>query len=84
MDKEKELQEAIQEFYATYRKLQKTMKLRMNSHFGLYTDNWIEIWQYSGEEKKLLIKVKTKKEDEDADIECYKRASDHVKSMMRK
>lgn len=84
MDQEQEFKKTIHDFYRVYRELQKHMELRSVTHFSLYTDNYIEIWHYRGEVKgKLLLKVKVQKGEENADIECYKKAAELIKNILR-
>lgn len=49
MSQDERYKKAVHEFYGAYRELQKRMNLRMASHFSMYTDNYIEIWEYRGE-----------------------------------
>lgn len=39
----------IHEYYQIYRALQKRHSLREHSHFDIYGNNLIEIWEYEGE-----------------------------------
>ncbi len=66
----------IKEFYALYRPLQKRNGLRYHSHFDVYGNNFIEIWEHKGDQRTRCI-CKVKEEDE---IECYKKAIDTLKS----
>ena len=62
-----EYREAVKEFYRVYRPLQKKHNLRMHSRFSIYDDGFIEIWEYTGEQRgKCVCKVK-----EEKDVECY-------------
>lgn len=60
----------ISTFYQIYRQMQKSHSLRKHSHFDIYGNNLIEIWEYKGERKGRCL-CKVKEEDE---IACYKRA----------
>ena len=60
----------IHKYYQIYRSLQKRHSLREHSHFDIYGNNFIEIWEYVGERRGRCI-CKVKEEDE---IACYKRA----------
>lgn len=83
MDKDHEFREAVEEFYLEYRKLKKHMKCRMNSHFGIGTENYIEVWKYKRTKKeKLLLQVKMQEDAEDADIECYRRAAELIRNII--
>lgn len=46
-----EYREAVKEFYRVYRPLQKKHSLRMHSRFSIYDDGFIEIWEYTGEQR---------------------------------
>lgn len=46
-----EYREAVKEFYRVYRPLQKKYNLRMHSRFSIYDDGFIEIWEYTGEQR---------------------------------
>ena len=60
----------IHEYYQIYRALQKRRSLREHSHFDIYGNNLIEIWEYAGERRgRCICKVK-----EDTETACYKRA----------
>lgn len=84
MSQDERYKKAVHEFYGAYRELQKRMNLRMASHFSMYTDNYIEIWEYRGEVKgRLVPKVKTQKGEEDTDAECYEKAADLIKNILR-
>lgn len=84
MDKDHEFREVVEEFYREYRILQEHMECRMNSHFGIGTENYIEIWEYHRIKKgKLLLKVKMQEDAEDPDIECYRRAAKLIRNMIR-
>lgn len=73
MDEERK--EVIQEFFRIYRKLQEKYSLRMHTHFDLFHDGLIEIWEYSGETKgKCICKVTGETE-----IECYRSAIGDLK-----
>lgn len=66
----------IHGYYQIYRQLQKRNDLREYSHFDIYGNNRIEIWEYAGERRrKCVCKVK-----EDSEIECYKRATEELKN----
>ena len=60
----------IHEYYQIYRALQKRHSLREHSHFDIYGNNLIEIWEYAGERRgRCICKVK-----EETETACYKRA----------
>lgn len=60
----------IHEYYQIYRALQKRCSLREHSHFDIYGNNLIEIWEYEGERRgRCICKAK-----EDTEIVCYQRA----------
>lgn len=67
---------AIHEFYQIYRPLQKRYNLRQHSHFDIYGNNYIEVWEYKGDVRGSRI-VMAKEEDEAA---CYRRAIEELKS----
>lgn len=76
MSSEEEYREVIKRFYEVYRPLQKRHNLRLHSHFSIYDDGLIEIWEYKGEKRsKCVCKIK-----EENDIDCYKRATDELKN----
>lgn len=84
MSQDERYKKAVYEFYEVYRELQKCRNTRMMSHFSMYTDNYIEIWEYKGEVKeKLVLKVKIQKGEEEADAECYEKAADLIKNILR-
>lgn len=70
----------IHEYYRIYRQLKERHSLREHSHFDLYGNNLIEIWEYAGGRKKRCV-CKVREEDETA---CYKRAIEMLKSYGRK
>lgn len=73
---EKERTALIQEYYQIYRQLQKKHRLREHSHFDIYGNNLIEIWEYAGEQRgKCVCKVK-----ENSEVACYKRAIEELKN----
>lgn len=62
----------IHKYYRIYRRLQKIYGLRENSHFDIYGNNFIEIWEYKGSRKgRCICKIK-----EESETLCYKRAID--------
>lgn len=72
MENEGERRKAIREFYSIYRRLQKKHSLRLHSHFSIYDDGLIEIWEYKGDQRtRSICKVK-----EESETECYKRATE--------
>ena len=75
MDDE-EYSRVIHEFYQTYRPIQKRYNLRLHSHFDVYGNNYIEIWEYKGDVRGNRIVI-AKEEDE---ITCSKRAIDVLKN----
>lgn len=73
---EKERRELIHEYYQIYRQLQKRHGLREHSHFDIYGNNLLEIWEYVGEKRgKCVCKVK-----EENEAACYKRAIEELKN----
>ena len=59
MSNDEEYREVIRRFYEVYRPLQKRHNLRLHSHFSIYDDGLIEIWEYKGEQRsKCVCKVK--------------------------
>lgn len=73
---DEEYSSLIHEFYQTYRPLQKRYSLRLHSHFDVYGNNFIEIWEYSGDIRGKRICM-AKEEDE---ATCYKRAIEELKN----
>lgn len=66
----------IHKFYQIYRPLQKRNGLREHSHFDIYGNNLIEIWEYEGERKgRCICKAR-----EDTEIACYQRAIELLES----
>ena len=45
MSNDEEYREVIRRFYEVYRPLQKRHNLRLHSHFSIYDDGFIEIWE---------------------------------------
>lgn len=75
---------AIEEFYTAYRGLQKYMNLRARTHFGLRTDGFIEIWSYKGNVRdKLVVKTTVEKGEENAEEQCYRKAAELVRNVLR-
>lgn len=66
----------IEDFYYIYRRLQKRYSLRMHSHFSIYGEGLIEIWEYQGDTRKRAI-CRIKEEDE---VEHYKKAIQELKN----
>lgn len=80
-----ELTVAIDEYYTVYRELQKYMNLRERTHFAPRTDGFIEIWSYKGNVRdKLLIKTTVEKGEENAEEQCYRKAAELVRNVLRK
>lgn len=78
------LTEAIEEYYTAYRELQKYMNLRERTHFALRTDGFIEIWSYKGNIKdKLVVKTTAEKDEENAEEQCYRKAAELVRNILR-
>ncbi len=76
MNEDEERRALIHKFYQLYRPLQKRHSLREHSHFDIYGNNLIEIWEYEGERKgRCIRKVK-----EDTEIACYQRAIEVLES----
>ena len=79
-----DLNAAIDDFYTAYRELQKYMNLRARTHFALRTDGFIEIWSYKGNTRdKLLIKTTVEKGEENAEEQCYRKAAELVRNVLR-
>lgn len=75
---------AIEEFYTVYRELQKYMNLRVRTHFALRTDGFIEIWSYKGNVRdKLVVKTTVEKGEENAEEQCYRKAAELVRNILR-
>lgn len=51
---EDEYRQIVGEFYSIYRPLQRRHNLRLHSHFSIYpnSDDFIEIWEYEGGQRK--------------------------------
>ena len=79
-ENEEERRAVIQEYYRIYRQLRKSHSLRERSHFDIYGNNSIEIWEYTGEIRgRCVCKVK-----EETETACYKRATEMLESYSRK
>lgn len=77
---DEERRELIHKFYQVYRPLQKRHSLREHSHFDVYGNNFIEIWEQEGDRKgRYICKIK-----EDTEIECYQRAIEQLEAYSRK
>lgn len=75
---------AIDEFYEVYRKLQKYITIRMHTHFAQREDGYLEIWQYKNNAKeKLLVKVTAEAGEPDAEAQCFSKAADFVRDILR-
>lgn len=73
-----EYAQAEKAFYEIYRPLQKKYNLRYHTHFSILEneDGLIEIWEYIGEEHgRRILRV-----EETESIDCYKKATDQLKS----
>ena len=58
-ENDEQRRELIHKFYQIYRPIQKSCGLREHSHFDIYGNNLIEIWEYKGERKgRCICKVK--------------------------
>lgn len=69
-ENDEQRRELIHKFYQIYRPIQKICGLREHSHFDIYGNNLIEIWEYAGERRgRCICKVK-----EETETACYKRA----------
>lgn len=80
MDNEELYRAAVHEFYEVYNPLRKKYNLRLHSHFSIYDDGYIEIWQYRGETRtRRVCWVK-----ESDDIEVYKRATEYMRDFERR
>ena len=67
---EDEYSKVVRKFYEIYRPLQKKYNLRLHTHFDIYDDGRIEIFEYEGEVRgKYVCRIKEKE-----DIECYRKA----------
>lgn len=73
---DEEYSRVIHEFYQTYRPLQKRYNLRLHSHFDVYGNDYIEIWEYKGDVRGSRICM-VKKEGE---VACYRRAIEELKN----
>ena len=69
-ESEKERRTLIHEYYQIYRPLQKKYGLKEHSHFDIYGNNRIEIWEYGRSRKGTSICEIS----EDDEVTCYKRA----------
>lgn len=75
---------AIEEFYTAYRELQKYMNLRARTHFALRTEGFIEIWSYKGNVRdKLVVKTTVEEGEENAEEQCYRKAAELVRNILR-
>lgn len=77
---EEERRALVREYYRIYRLMQKQRNLREHSHFDIYGNNLIEIWEYEGEKRVHCI-CRVKEETETA---CYRRAAEMLYSYSRK
>ena len=76
-ENDEQRRELIHKFYQIYRPIQKSCGLREHSHFDIYGNNLIEIWEYKGERKgRCICKVK-----EDTEIACYQRAIEMLENL---
>lgn len=75
-ENDKERRKLIREYCHKYMQLQKNHNLRQYSHFDMYGNNLIEIWEYEGGRKgRCICKVK-----EESEIACYQRAIEMLES----
>lgn len=66
----------LEVFYQTYRPLQKRYNLRLHSHFDVYGNDYIEIWEYKGDVRgSRICMVK-----EEGEVACYRRAIEELKN----
>ena len=81
---EREYVSAVTEFYEYYDKLKGVVHCRMNSHFSIYDDDYLEVWQYEGAKKtRLLFRINTQKKDNQSVAETYRRATEAVKQLLK-
>ena len=74
-----EYSEVVRKFYEIYRPLQKKHNLKLHTHFDIYDDGRIEIWECEGETcVKHVCRVKEKE-----DIECYRKAIQELEHYRR-
>lgn len=75
-ENDEERRALIHKYYQIYRALQKRQSLREHSHFDIYGNNFIEIWEYVGDRRgRCICKVR-----EETEIDCYKRAIEVLES----
>lgn len=74
-ENEEERRAAQKEFYRIYKQTQKGYNLRLHMHLDVYGNNFIEIWEYAGEKKRYVCKVK-----EETGTACYRRAVEMLKN----
>lgn len=72
---------ALNNFYETYRELQRYDNLRLHTHASVYPkdDALIEIYRYQGDRKGERV-LKVTQEDE---VDAYEQAADQVRSMLQ-
>lgn len=72
---EDKYQRAMKRFDEVYNPMRKKYNLRSHICTSLYDDALIEVWEYHGEMKgKCICRVKEKES-----IDCYERATEHLK-----
>lgn len=75
-ENDEERRALIHKYYQIYRALQKRQSLREHSHFDIYGNNFIEIWEYVGDRRgRCICKVR-----EETETDCYKRAIEVLES----
>lgn len=66
----------IHKYYQTYRRLKERYNLRLYSHFDIYNNNFIEVWEYEGgREVRCICNVKAESE-----TMCYMKAIEELKN----
>ena len=70
---EEEYKKEVREFYNVYLPLQRTYNLQMYTHFSIWEDGWIKIYEKTGRQQKLIIKTES-----ESDAACYQMAREQL------
>lgn len=72
---QEEYEKEIKEFYDIFLPLKRRYDLQMRSHFSIWEEGWIKIYQRSGRQQNLIIKAES-----ESDAACYRMAREQLRS----
>ena len=68
-----EYRKEVKSFYEIFLPLQRRYDLWMYSHFSVWENGWIKIYQKDGQQKKLIVKTES-----ESDAACYRMAREQL------